>query len=354
MGYNLVMATGIEGLMAAWDGLGVVCRHDRPTGTWIFICLHNDKLGPATGGTRMRVYPELVDAMRDGMRLAEGMTFKWAGIGVPAGGGKAVLAIPEPMEGDARTGLLHRYGELVESLKGAFRTGEDLGITTSDMQTVADRTRFVQGFQNGKKINPSPFTARGVYSGIRAALGVVLGSDSPAGRTVLVQGVGNVGAGLARLLAEAGAKVLVNDLDDERAAELAREIGGDTIDGGELFDTECDVYAPCAIGATLNSESIPRLKCKIVGGSANNQLAEESDGARLRDRGIVYAPDYIINAGGALSFALMEQGISDHGELLERMESVGETVSEILTEALRDDELPVAAARRRIERALGG
>ena len=187
------MATGILEKMAAWDGLGVVCRHDRPTGTWIFICLHNNKLGPPTGGTRMKVYPALEDALEDGMRLAEGMTYKWAGIGISGGGGKAVLAIREPLEGDARTGLLHRYGELIESLRGAFRTGEDLGISTDDMRTVAERTRYVQGFHKGEKINPSPFTARGVYSGIRAALGVVFGDDSPEGRTVLVQGVGNVG-----------------------------------------------------------------------------------------------------------------------------------------------------------------
>ncbi len=339
-------------LMAAWDGLGVVCRHDQPTGTWIFICIHNDRLGPATGGTRMRVYPELGDALEDAMRLAEGMTHKWAGIGVAAGGGKAVLAIPGPIEGEARTGLLHRYGRLIESLKGGFRTGEDLGTSTGDMQIVAERTRYVQGFQNGKKVNPSPFTARGVYSGIRAAMKVVFGDDSPAGRTVLVQGVGNVGASLARLLVEAGAQVLINDLDADRAAALAGELGGETVANGDLYSAECDVYAPCAVGATLNRDTIPRLRCKIVGGSANNQLATESDGERLLERGIVYAPDYIINAGGALSFALMEQGVTDHETILGRMESVGETVAEILTEALRGNESPVVTARRRVDRAL--
>ncbi len=347
------MATSVLELIAAWDGLGVVCRHDPPTGTWIFICLHNDKLGPPTGGTRMKVYPELGDALLDAMRLAEGMTHKWAGIGVASGGGKAVLAIPETIEGEARTGLLHRYGQLVESLRGAFRTGEDLGITTADMQVVAARTRHVQGFQNGKKVNPSPFTARGVYSGIRAALGAVVGDDSPAGRTVLVQGVGNVGASLARLLAKAGARVLIHDLDAGRAAALAAELGGATVADGDLYSAECDVYAPCAVGATLNRETIPRLRCKIVGGSANNQLAEASDGALLHERGIVYAPDYVINAGGALSFALMEQGITDQAVILERMDTVGETVAEILTEALRDNEQPLAVARRRVERVLG-
>ena len=342
--------------MAGWDGLGVVCRYDAPTGTWIYICLHSDQLGAPTGGSRMKVYPDLGDALEDGMRLAEGMTNKWAGIGVGAGGGKAVLAIPEPIEGDARVGLLHRFGELIESLRGSFRTGEDLGITTEDMKIVAERTHYVQGFhpEDGNKVNPSPFTAQAVYSGIRAALGVVFEDDSPTGRTVLVQGVGNVGAALARLLAKAGAQVVLNDLDPDRAAALAEELDGSTVSDVDLFSTECDVYAPCAIGATLNSSSIPQLACKIVGGSANNQLAEPSDGARLQDRGIVYAPDYIINAGGALSFALLEEGVTDRAALLGRMEAVGVTVGEILAEALRDGEQPVEVARRRVEKVLRG
>ncbi len=221
------------------------------------------------------------------------------------------------------------------------------------MCIVAERTHFVQGFQHGQKINPSPFTAQGVYSGIRAALGVVLGEDSPAGRTVLVQGVGNVGAGLAQLLANDGARVLVNDLDERRAAELAGELGGEIVTDVDLLSTECDVYAPCAIGATLNSQTIPELRCRIVAGSANNQLAEESDALLLLERGIVYAPDYIINAGGALSFALMEQGVSDRDQILSEMETIGRTVAEILSEALRTGETPVTAARRRVERTLG-
>jgi leucine dehydrogenase len=348
------MSKGIQELIAAWDGVGVVSRYDRPTGTWIFVCLHNDSLGPATGGSRMKVYPELGDALEDGMRLAEGMTYKWAGIGVDAGGGKAVLAIPRPLEGDERTGLLHRYGELLEALRGSFRTGEDLGTSTHDMKVVAERTQYIQGFHptTGEKINPSPFTAEAVYRAIQAALGVVYDSSDPAGRSVLIQGVGNVGERLARRLAAAGAKVLVNDLDDSRAAALAGELGGEAVLDGDLYGSECDVYAPCAVGATLSSETIPQLACKIVCGSANNQLAEEADAERLRERGIVYTPDYVANAGGALSFALIEQGILDEDELLERMSGVGEMVTEILTEAIREEESPVASARRRVERQL--
>lgn len=349
------MAPRIEELIASWDGLGVVCRHDQPTGTWIFVCLHNDKMGAPTGGSRMKVYPELGDALTDGMRLAEGMTYKWAGVGVKAGGGKCVLAIPEPLEGEERIGLLHRYGELIESLRGSFRTGEDLGITTEDMKVVAERTRYVQGFHpdSGEKINPSPFTALGVYAGIRAALGVAFDDDSPAERTVLVQGVGNVGASLARKLADDGARVLVHDIDVERARSLAAELGGSAVDDDEIYSSQCDVYAPCAIGATVNRDTIPRLACKIVSGSANNQLAEDGDGRRLHERGILYAPDYIINAGGALSFALLEEGITDLDEVGRRMSAIGERVQEILTESVSRDELPLDVARRRIERELG-
>ncbi len=346
------MARELLDLMAAWDGIGVVCRHDKPTGTWIFVCLHNDKLGAPTGGSRMKVYPELRDALEDGMRLSEGMTYKWAGVGINAGGGKCVLALERPLEGEERAGLLARYGELIQSLGGRFRTGEDLGITTDDMKIVGRSTDYVQGFRDGEKINPSPFTAKGVYNGIRAALGAVYDSDSPNGRSILVQGVGNVGASLARLLAEDGARILVNDLDETRAAALADELGGEAVGDDTLFSTECDVYAPCAIGATLNQTTIPQLACKIVAGSANNQLAKGGDGARLLERGIVYAPDYIINAGGALSFALLEQGVTADADLLDRMGTIGETVGEIVSESLRDGSQPVDVARRRVDRVL--
>jgi leucine dehydrogenase len=180
----------------------------------------------------------------------------------------------------------------------------------------------------------------------------VFDNGSFGGRTVLVQGVGNVGERLARLVSEAGARVLVNDIDADRAEQLAGELGGEAVTEESLYKVECDVYAPCAIGATLNRETIPGLGCKIVCGSANNQLAEEGDSELLRERGIVYAPDYIVNAGGALSFALIEDGIIDRDDLLERMSTVGRTVHEILTEAIHEDESPVATARRKVARKL--
>jgi leucine dehydrogenase len=340
-------------LIATWDGLAVVVHHDQPTGSWIFICMHDVTLGPATGGTRLKSYPSHDEAVLDGMRLAAGMTAKWAAIDIDFGGGKAVLDVPQGLAGEDRDGLLRRYGELVESLRGGFLTGEDLGTSTRDMRIVAERTGSVQGFHPVLgKLDPSPYTARGVFSGIRAALGRAYGSEEVAGRRVLIEGMGNVGWRLAELLRSAGAELLVTDLDDDRVARAASELGATPVSGRDAYEAPCDVYAPCAIGATLNEESIPRLACRLVAGSANNQLAEPADAERLLERGILYAPDFIINAGGAMSFALMEGGLHDTDALMERMEAIGETLRETLGEAAERGESPTAAAGRRVERAL--
>ncbi len=348
------MSDRLQSLIEAWDGVAVVCRFDAETGTWIFICLHDDTLGPATGGTRMMVYPAPEEALLDAMRLAEGMTDKWAGIEISYGGGKAVLALPHSLEGEERAGLLRRYGRLVQSLRGAFQTGEDLGTSTADMELISRETEYVQGFDpaGGGKVDPSPYTARAVLSGLQVALRRVYGSDDPAGRTVLIQGVGNVGRRLAAMLAERGARLLVSDIDAARAQQVAREVGGEVVPADRIYQAPCDVYAPCAIGATLNRESIPRLACRIVAGSANNQLAETDDAERLHRRGILYLPDYIVNAGGAIAFALMRQGVLPGEKLLERVEAIGSTVDQILREAEERGDTPLAAAHRRVEATL--
>ncbi len=350
------MAEQLERLIEQWDGLGVVCRFDAPTRTRIFICLHDNTLGPSTGGTRMKTYPTAGAALEDAMRLATGMTHKWAAIGGPWGGGKAVLAVERPLTGEERRGLLLRYAGLIESLKGAFWTGEDMGTTTTDMEVIAEGTRYVHGFDpaDGSKVDPSPFTARGVFSGIQAALGVRFGSAALDGRRVLVQGVGNVGRRLAEELAAAGARVLVADADAQRAAAVAADLGAEVVTPDQVYATPCDVYAPCAVGATLNSDTIPRLACSIVAGSANNQLAEADDAGRLEGRGILYAPDYVVNAGGALAFAQLILGISDRGEIFRRVEGIGATLRRVLEEAAEHGESPVEAAARRVETALAG
>lgn len=350
------MTRDLQSLIERWDGVGIVCRYDTVSGTWIFICLHDNTLGACTGGTRMAVYQSPAEGLRDAMRLAEGMTCKWAAINESVGGGKAVLAIERPLEGEDRRQLLLRYGALIESLKGAFRTGEDLGTTSSDMQIIAESCSFVHGFhpEDGSKVDPSPFTARAVFEGIKSASDVVFGAADLTGRTVLIQGVGNVGMSLGELLAEAGANLLVSDIDVDRTTEAARHLGAAAVAAAEVYKTDCDIYAPCAVGATLNEATIPDLRCRIVAGSANNQLAEPADAQRLQERDIVYVPDYIINAGGALSFALMDRGHSDETELFNEMASIGQTVSEILREAAEREDSPVAAAERRVQETLAG
>ena len=346
--------TGIADRIRAWDGQGVVVRYDRETDSWIFISMHDDTMGPFTGGTRMKSYPSLGEALEDGQRLAAGMTAKWAVLGMPYGGGKAVLAVPAPLEGAAREGLLRRYGRLIASLGGRFRTGEDMGTTPDDMCVLAEETEFVHGFdrETGEKLDPSPYTALGVWSGILAGCAEVFGSDDMSGRTVLIEGLGNVGWRLGELLRESGAGLIVADIDGDRCRRAVEELGATPVEPAQVPSTRCDVYAPSAIGATVNKETIPVLGCRLIAGSANNQLAEPEDAARLVERGIVYVPDYVINGGGAMSFGLMSGGEKDPEVLRHHVESIGDTVSELLIEAAERGESPVVAADRRVERVL--
>jgi leucine dehydrogenase len=342
----------LESVLRGWDGEASIVRFDRETGAWIFIALHSTALGSALGGTRMRVYPTPADGLRDAQRLGESMTLKWATLQQPVGGGKAVLALPGPLDAEARRGLLRRYGGLVESLRGAFGTGEDLGTTPEDMALLATVTRYVHGVEGGHVTDPGPFTARGVRRGIEAAVRAVLGRDDLRGVTVLVQGVGDVGYPLASELAELGARLLVSDVDAGRIERAVSTLGATAVPPDEVWETACDVFAPCAIGSVLSAATIPRLACRIVAGSANAQLETPEDDARLRERGIVYVPDYVVNAGGAYAFALHGRGEHDPKTLLAHMDYVGEIVDAVLAEAAAEGSSPLAAAARRAERTL--
>jgi leucine dehydrogenase len=349
------MALSLKSLMEQWSGVATVVRYDQETGTWIFIALHSDVLGPASGGTRMKVYSSAAAGLRDAQRLAEGMTFKWAAVDFDIGGGKAVLAVPRALKGKEREGLLRRYGRLLASLKGAFSTGVDLGTSAADMQIIGEETEYVHGLdrERGVSIDPGPFTAHGVFVGIRAALAHVYGSPSLEGRVVHVQGVGGVGRPLARLLREAGAHLILSDVDSKRAEALAAELGGmETLEPHTAYEARCHVYAPCAVGGTLNAETIPELKCRVVAGSANNQLDSLEDADRLHERGILYAPDYIVNAGGALALGLMSRGVKDRDQILDRVSQIEGSLGEILEDARSRNESPVHAARRVVERRL--
>ena len=342
----------LETMIREWDGLATVVRFDPLTGTWIFIALHDDTLGRPMGGTRMRAYPTPAEGLRDAQRLAEGMTHKWAGAGIELGGGKAVLAVPRPLEGAEREGLLRRYGRLVDALQGTFSTGQDLGTTSEDMAVIARETRFVHGRTEGGVIDPGPYTARGVLAAIRAVVRHLFGSDDLAGRTVLLQGTGDVGSPLARELAAAGARMLLSDVDQERVGGLAEELGAETVPPPAVYDTRCDVFAPCAIGGVLNRETIPRLACRAVCGSANNQLDRPEDAELLHERGILYAPDYIANSGGAIAFALMGRKAPAE-EIDRRLAGIGDVLDRDFAEAAREGLSPLRIARRRVERMLG-
>jgi leucine dehydrogenase len=340
-----------EELLQAWDGEEAVIRFDRESGAWMFVCVHSTVLGPAGGGTRLRVYARPGDGLADAMQLSQAMTQKMAAAGVPRGGGKAVLAVPALPEGEARRALLLRYGELVTSLGGTFHTAGDMNITPADLDVVAERCPWVYG-TTGRGGNSGRGTARGVLHGIRASVEHVFGSPDLAGRSVLVQGVGAVGGDLARGLAQEGAEVLVSDLDTEIAARVAGETGGKAVAPADALATACDVFSPCAAGGLLGAETIPRLRCRVVAGSANNQLAEPADAERLHAAGILYAPDYVINAGGVLQLLGLEALGWDEDELERNLAGIGGTLRELYRDADGEGITPSAAAERLVERRL--
>ncbi len=334
-------------LLADWSGEHAVVRYDAESGAWMFVCVHSTRLGPAGGGTRMRVYAEPADGLADAMRLSGAMTRKMAAAGVPRGGGKAVLAVPELPSGEARRRLLLRYGKLVDSLGGSYRTAGDMNISPTDLDVVAETCRWVYGTNQGGG-DSGRGTARGVLHAIRATVEHAFGSPELAGRSVLVQGVGAVGATLARELAEGGARVLVSDVDEARAAAT----GYETVPIERALETEVDVYSPCAVGGTLNAESIPHLACRAVAGCANNQLAEDDDALGLHEHGILYAPDYVVNAGGIIQLIGLEDEGWDEAQLETALAGIGGTLREMFAEAEADGITPAEAADRLVQRRL--
>ena len=335
-----------EELLDNWDGEQAVIHRDRESGGWIFICMHSTQLGPSAGGTRLKVYETPADGLLDAMRLSAGMTAKLAVADLGLGGGKAVLAMPEIPAGDERSALLHRYGDIVASLGGGFITSSDVGTGESDMDVIAERTEHVFGrsVAKGGAGDPGPFTAVGVFHGIKASLAQVYGSDDLSGRSVLVQGVGSVGAALAELLGRDGGVVSVADVDAERAETIASSVGGSAVEPGQAIATECDVYAPCALGATLSAEGIPQLRCKIVAGSANNQLAQPEAAELLRAAGILYAPDYVINAGGAIAINFLELNGRSQADVDAALVKIGDTLREVYVRADTEGITTAAAA----------
>jgi leucine dehydrogenase len=339
----------VEDLLAAWDGESVSIHRDRESGAWMFICVHSTRLGPAGGGTRMKHYPRLEDALADGMRLSEAMSLKFASVQFPHGGGKAVIALPTPEipQGDARRRLLREYGAFVNSLGGLYSTAPDMNTSALDMDVIAEVTPYVfcKTEAAGGSGDTAPDTAVGVLHGVRAACRYAFGGDDLSLRSVLVQGAGGVGGRLIELLMEADARVIATDVDAGRRDALGAK-GIQVVGPDAALTTECDVFSPCAVGGIINARSVPGLRCRVIAGGANNQLETPEDADRLRERGIVYAPDFVINAGGVLHGGGLEELHWSRETLAEKLAGIGDAVYAILERADRDGVSTDAAARR--------
>lgn len=346
----------METLIREWGGETVIVHYDRPTGAWIFIAIHSTRLGPAVGGTRMKPYASVQAALQDAMRLAAGMTYKFATPGMPFGGGKAVIVIPADFEAQSRPALLRRYGALIHQLGGLFSTGPDVGTSPADMDIIAETGApyiFARTPAAGGAGDPGPFTARGVFAGIEETCEHLFGDMSLVGRRMLVQGAGDVGAKLINYLCDAGATVAYSEVDEGAIRKVRDDLGLEFVPPEAVYTTECDIFAPCALGGVLNADTIPQLKCRAVVGGANNQFATQEDAERLRARGILYAPDYVVNVGGAMAITSMEmKGWSQERAEREVVESVRRALRQIFEVASKEGITTDAAARQLAENRL--
>jgi leucine dehydrogenase len=323
----------------------VLLGEDDDSGYRGIVAIHSTRLGPAVGGTRWWRYASDEAALTDVLRLARGMSYKNAVAGLPMGGGKSIVLAGNGDGG--REALLHAHGRFVESLGGRYITAEDVGTSFEDMAIVRRETRHVAGLTD-----PSPVTARGVFRALHAAAAHRWGTERLAGRTVALQGCGHVGSDLARQLAATGARLVLCDVDAARAARCAADCGASVVAPDAIFEVPADVFSPCALGGTLNADTIPRLRCELVVGAANNQLAEPADAGRLAARGILYAPDYVANAGGVIDGAREICGWTAERSRA-AVEAIFDTVRGLLARADAAGITPAAAADRLAEARLG-
>ena len=333
---------------------------DPKSGLTAIIALHSTHLGPGAGGTRFWHYPEPKDAIRDVLRLSRGMSYKNAMAGLPMGGGKAVILADAAKTKTPE--MLAAFADAVEALHGRYVTAEDVGISEADMALVAKRTQYVSGLPNEDADaaggDPGPFTAMGIYHGIKAAVRHRLGKDSVEGVHIAIQGTGSVGGGVARLLAKDGARLTLADIHHDRVEELARELDAETCASDAIMGVTCDVFSPNALGAVLDDAGIARLDCAVVAGGANNQLARAGHGQMLAERGILYAPDYVINAGGIISVTLeylsrREGKDCDINEVRKRLAQIPGRLEEIWTESDASGDSPDQVADRMAQKLIG-
>ncbi|WP_077616682.1 Leu/Phe/Val dehydrogenase [Caenibacillus caldisaponilyticus] len=289
--------------MEKYDYEQLIFCQDRESGLKAFICIHDTTLGPALGGLRMWTYESEEAAIEDALRLARGMTYKNAVAGLNLGGGKTVI-MGDPKK-DKNEAMFRALGRFIQGLNGRYITAEDVGTTVEDMDIIHEETDYVTGIsaEFGSSGNPSPVTAYGVYKGMKAAAKVAFGSDSLEGKTIAVQGVGHVAYALLEHLHKEGARLIVTDINEEAVKRAVEAFGAKAVDPKDIYGVDCDIFSPCALGAVINDETIPQLKAKVVAGSANNQLKDERHGDILHEKGIIYAPDYVINAGGVINVA---------------------------------------------------
>ena len=318
----------------------VVFCQDQETGLKAIIAIHSTALGPALGGTRMWNYKNELEALNDVLRLSRGMTFKASISGLNLGGGKAVIF------GDSKTqktdALMKRFGQFVETLGGQYITAEDVGMTTRDMEIVSEETKHVTGIPEsmGGSGDPSPVTAYGVYMGMKAAAKYKWGTDSLKGKKVAVQGIGNVGTNLVKHLTEEGALVTINDISKDRMDLVAKQYNASIVEGDTIYDVDMDIYAPCALGSSINDATLKRLTCSVIAGAANNQLADEvKHGKMVMKKGIIYAPDFLINAGGLINVYSELNGYNRE-ESIKKTEEIYHTTLEIIKKSERPNNFP--------------
>ena len=328
---------------------GVHAFHDAESGLKCIIAVHSTALGPAAGGCRMWNYASGDAMLTDALRLSQGMSFKNAMADLPLGGGKSVIW-GDPRK-DKSEALFRAFGRAVDSLNGSYYTAEDVGIDTSDMAMVRRETRYVAGLDEGAAASgdPSPITARGVYLGIREVAKRLYGTDDLSGRTVAVQGVGSVGAHVCEYLAKDGAKLVISDIDQVALKDVSTSTGATIVQPDDIYDAEADIFSPCALGAVINEKTLDRLRVKGVAGAANNQLVVPEMGEFLRRKGILYAPDYVINGGGIINVAAEISGNYSRDWVDGKLARLIETLGEVLDEALSTGQ-PANAVADRIAR----
>ncbi|MDP1419301.1 branched-chain amino acid dehydrogenase [Peribacillus simplex] len=321
---------------------------DKQSGLKAIIAIHDTTLGPALGGTRMWTYASEEEAIEDALRLSRGMTYKNAAAGLNLGGGKTVI-IGDPRK-DKNEEMFRAFGRYIQGLNGRYITAEDVGTTVEDMDLIHEETDFVTGISPafGSSGNPSPVTAYGVYRGMKAAAKEAFGTDSLEGKVIAVQGVGNVSYNLCRHLHEEGAKLIVTDINKESVARAVESFGATAVNPDEIYGVDCDIYAPCALGAVINDHTINQIRAKVIAGAANNQLKETVHGDQIHEKGIIYAPDYVINAGGVINVADELLGYNRE-RALKKVETVYDTIERVIEIAKRDQIPTYKAADRMAE-----